>query len=55
MNNNFTTKETNKNICAASGCLDSATERIKVNAGKFGTITLNVCSKCVRIFEMERR
>jgi hypothetical protein len=50
MNDNFTTKETNKNICDASDCLSSATESIKLNAGKFGIITLKVCKKCSKLF-----
>lgn len=38
-------------ICYAFGCQDKSTEKIKVSAGTFGTITLNLCSKCVNVFQ----
>lgn len=41
-----------KNICDAFGCSDEATEKLGVSAGTFGTITLNLCSKCVPIFKV---
>lgn len=50
MNNNSTAKEPNKNICDASDCLARATESIKLNAGKFGIITLKVCKECSKLF-----
>jgi hypothetical protein len=33
-------------ICEAFECYDIATETIVVPVGKFGTINLNLCSKC---------
>jgi hypothetical protein len=41
----------NKNICDAFGCASEATEKLGVSAGKFGTITLSLCSRCVTIFK----
>ena len=43
-------KDTNKQICDALGCTENATKEIIVNAGKFGTVSLSVCKKCIRKF-----
>jgi hypothetical protein len=37
-------------ICEARNCYKEATNIIKVNAGKFGYITLSLCSQCVDDF-----
>jgi hypothetical protein len=44
-------QKNNKNICDAFGCFSEATDKLGVSAGKFGTITLRLCSKCVTIFK----
>lgn len=38
--------DTSKVICNGFGCSEYATEKINVNAGKFGSIEVQVCSKC---------
>jgi hypothetical protein len=43
-------KDTNKQICEALGCSWHATKEIIVNAGRFGSITLLLCSTCVGKF-----
>jgi hypothetical protein len=42
---------TNK-ICEAYGCDNLATTQIEVQAGKYGTIPLNLCTDCVELFEV---
>jgi hypothetical protein len=37
--------------CDAAGCEEAGTNEIKVNAGKFGKVTLFVCSRCLGIFQ----
>lgn len=49
MNNNISI-EINNRICEANGCKNAATDNIKVAAGKFGQITLNLCKNCVPKF-----
>lgn len=39
--------------CNAFGCFNQSTEKLDVSAGKFGVISLNVCSKCIDIFKSE--
>jgi len=36
--------------CDAAGCDAAGINEIKVNAGKFGTVTLFVCSNCIGKF-----
>ena len=36
--------------CNASGCQEKGTIELKVNAGRFGQVTLFVCPKCVGKF-----
>ena len=38
-------------ICYAFGCQNKSTEKIKICAGTFGTITLKLCNKCVNLFK----
>lgn len=38
-------------ICNALDCFEKATMCIKINAGKFGDISLRVCSNCVSKFK----
>ncbi len=47
---NYDNKLDNKNICNAFRCSKGATEKIDVNAGIFGTISLSLCSVCVKKF-----
>jgi len=37
--------------CDAAGCGAPGTNGIKISAGKLGTVTLFVCSKCVGKFQ----
>ncbi len=41
----------NKIVCDALGCMNEATERVNIDAGKLGTFSLRVCSICVPKFE----
>jgi hypothetical protein len=43
----------NKDICNAFGCSNRAEKEVNVNAGRFGIISLNVCSKYIYIFKNE--
>jgi hypothetical protein len=36
--------------CDAIDCISEPTEKIQVSAGKYGFITLFVCSKCISKF-----
>jgi hypothetical protein len=36
----------NSIVCEAVNCYEAATETIIVSAGKFGTITFNLCREC---------
>ena len=42
--------QSNRAKCDAVGCEQEATESIRVSAGKFGSIGLSVCLKCVSKF-----
>jgi hypothetical protein len=53
MTTNSKSKLDYKDICNVFGCSNSAEKEIDVNAGKFGIISLNVCSKCIDIFKNE--
>lgn len=37
--------------CDAAGCAAAGTNKINVPAGKFGTVTLFVCSECIGKFQ----
>jgi hypothetical protein len=41
----------NKEICNALGCSKNATEEISVTAGKYGTVSLDLCKNCVNLFK----
>jgi hypothetical protein len=47
-------KDTNNHICEAFGCYEESTKKIKVSAGKLGTITLSICDKCLYKFKGEK-
>lgn len=51
MDNSDCTLEPNKGICFGYGCNNKAIEKIDVDAGRFGTITLSLCSNCLKKFE----
>jgi hypothetical protein len=36
--------------CDVAGCDEKGNNQLKVNAGKFGTVTLFVCSECIGKF-----
>lgn len=40
-----------KCICDGLGCSNDATEKIAEKAGKFGIISLNLCSQCAKKFQ----
>ncbi len=40
-------------ICEALSCSNQATEKINVNAGKFGIISFNLCNNCIKLFKEE--
>ncbi len=46
-------KPNNKETCNAFGCSKGATEKIDVSAGTFGTISLSLCSLCIKKFNCE--
>ena len=45
----------NKDICNGLGCYNDATEKISLNAGKFGTISLDLCNNCIKLFNGEEK
>ena len=51
MNKYNISNEANNFICEANDCKNKATEEIKINTGKFGQITLNLCKSCAPKFE----
>ena len=50
MSNNNNYSKTNNVICEAVECSEYATEIIDITAGKFGTLSLSLCKKCVGKF-----
>jgi hypothetical protein len=48
---NNTEKSSNKDICNGFGCINQSTSTIDVDAGKYGTITLEVCQFCINKFQ----
>lgn len=49
-NKNNNSSKIKNTICEAFECYENATEKIDLNAGKFGTISLLVCINCVGKF-----
>jgi hypothetical protein len=41
-------------ICEAINCSNQATEKINIDAGKLGIITFNLCSSCVKKFQLHK-
>ncbi len=39
------------NICEAFGCFEKAATKIKVRVGQLGTISLVLCTACVKKFD----
>ncbi len=48
---NNSAKKISNILCDGFGCYNNATEKINVNAGKFGKIDVSVCSKCKSIIK----
>jgi hypothetical protein len=51
MSKQYFSKETNKQICHGFGCQEKAIAKIDVSAGKYGTITLDLCDSCMKLFQ----
>jgi hypothetical protein len=50
--NNIIEKSVYKDgCCNAFGCINRSTETIDVSAGKYGIISLKVCSICIKKFQ----
>jgi hypothetical protein len=49
--NNKCKIQINKDICNAFGCSNNAVEKIDVDAGKFGIISLDLCINCIKKFQ----
>jgi len=48
-------KDTNKEICCNGyGCYENATIKIDVPAGTFGIISLELCSSCIKKFQLPK-
>lgn len=43
----------NNCICEPYGCLEEATAKIKVKVGQLGSISLDLCTNCVKKFEIK--
>ena len=50
--NNKIAKEVNKQICEANGCSKQATNEIKIDVGRFGKISLFLCTNCAPKFKV---
>ena len=50
MNYNKVCLSVNKQLCEGLDCDEFATQKIDVNAGTFGSISLFLCEKCVSRF-----
>jgi hypothetical protein len=51
MNKYNISNEINNLICEANDCKNNACEQIKIDIGRFGKITLNLCKNCAPKFE----
>ena len=51
MTNNSNNSELNNPICEAVDCIQEATVEINVRISHNGTLTLNLCKKCVPWFQ----
>ena len=49
--NNKIAKEVNKQICEANGCYKLATNKIKLDVGQLGKISLFLCKNCISKFK----
>ena len=47
--------EVNKDICEASGCFKKATTKINVKVGNLGSISLHLCTNCVKKFDVKEQ
>jgi hypothetical protein len=50
MNKEYNDTDINKNICEALGCSAKATDKIALEGGTFGIISVLVCRNCIRKF-----
>lgn len=50
MNKYYNDTDINKNICEAVGCFAKATDKIALEGGTFGIISVLVCKNCIAKF-----
>jgi hypothetical protein len=50
MNQDYDDTDINKNICEAVGCFAKATDKIALEGGTRGIISVLVCKNCIRKF-----
>jgi hypothetical protein len=50
MNKEYNDTDINKNICEAVGCFAKATDKIALEGGTYGVISVLVCRNCIRKF-----
>ena len=51
MNKEYNVTDINKNICEAVGCFAKATDKIALEGGTFGIISVLVCRNCIGKFQ----
>ena len=51
MDNEYSDIDTNKNICQAVGCFAKATDKIALEGGTYGVISVMVCRNCIGKFQ----
>jgi len=44
----------NKQLCNAFDCCNEAVHKLDVTAGKYGTIQLDLCENCIKLFQKEK-
>ena len=51
MNKEYNDTDINKNICEAIGCFAKATDKIALEGGTYGVISVMVCRNCIGKFQ----
>jgi hypothetical protein len=52
MNNEVLDSQVNNSICECYGCFNKAMTKINVKVGQLGTILLDLCTDCVKKFDV---